>query len=84
MTDRKASSFRDPWKQTLSRRLPPIWQNLGTSISITNQSAGDQLLSELGKGAIQGVSQYISRKMREEKVHLKSGYTLMLYQNDNQ
>ena len=55
-----------------------------TSISITNQSAGDQLLSELGKGAIQGVSQDISRKMREEKVHLKSGYTLMLYQNDNQ
>lgn len=60
-----------------------LGQNLGTSISITNQSAGDQLLSELGKGAIQGVSQYISRKMREEKVHLKSGYTLMLYQNDN-
>ena len=61
-----------------------LGQNLGTSISITNQSAGDQLLSELGKGAIQGVSQYISRKMREEKVHLKSGYTLMLYQDDNQ
>jgi len=54
--------------------------NLGTTISITNQSAGDQLLSELGKGAIQGVSQYISKKMRQEKVHLKSGYTLMLYQ----
>ena len=61
-----------------------LGQNLGTSISITNQSAGDQLLSELGRGAIQGVSQYISRKMREEKVHLKSGYTLMLYQNENQ
>ena len=61
-----------------------LGQNLGTSISITNQSAGDQLLSELGRGAIQGVSQYISKKMREEKVHLKSGYTLMLYQNDNQ
>lgn len=57
-------------------------QNLGTSISITNQSAGDQLLSEVGRGAIQGVSQYISKKMREEKVHLKSGYTLMLYQNN--
>lgn len=55
-------------------------QNLGTTISITNQSAGDQLLSELGKGAIQGVSQYISRKMRQEKVRLKSGHTLMLYQ----
>ena len=59
-------------------------QNLGTSISITNQSAKDQLLSELGRGAIQGVSQYISKKLREEKVHLKSGHTLMLYQNDNQ
>lgn len=61
-----------------------LGQNLGTSISITNQSAKDQLLSELGGGAIQGVSQYISRKMREEKVHLKSGYTLMLYQKENQ
>lgn len=60
-----------------------LGQNLGTSISITNQSAGDQLLSEVGRGAIQGVSQYISKKMREEKVHLKSGYTLMLYQNNN-
>ena len=50
-----------------------LGQNLGTSISITNQSAGDQLLSEVGRGAIQGVSQYISKKMREEKVHLKSG-----------
>ena len=59
-----------------------LGQNLGTSISITNQSAGDQLLSEVGRGAIQGVSQYISKKMREEKVQLKSGYTLMLYQNN--
>lgn len=59
-------------------------QNLGTTISITNQSAGNQLLSELGRETIQGVSQYISKKMREEKVHLKSGYGLMLYQNNNQ
>ena len=58
-------------------------QNLGTTISITNQSAGDQILSELGRGAIQGLSQYISKKMREEKVHLKSGYELMLCQKDN-
>ena len=32
--------------------------------------------------AAKGVSQYISKKMREEKVHLNSGYTLMLYQNN--
>ena len=59
-----------------------LGQNLGTSISITNQSAEEHLLSEVGKGAIQGVSQYITKKMREEKVHLKSGYALMLYQNN--
>ncbi len=54
--------------------------NLGTTINLTSQSAGDVLLTELGKGAIQGASQYISKKMREVKVHLKAGYRLMLYQ----
>lgn len=57
--------------------------SLGTSVSITNQGAGDQLLAELGKGAIQGASQYISKKMKVVKVHLKAGYNLMLYQNKN-
>lgn len=60
-----------------------LGQNLGTTVSITNQSAGDQLLSELGKGAIQGASQYISKKMRLVKVHLKAGYNLMLFQKQN-
>ena len=58
-----------------------LGQNLGTSISITNQSAGDQLLSEVGRGAIQGVSQYISKKGRAEKVHRRSGDTRRLYKN---
>lgn len=58
-------------------------QNLGTTVSITNQSAGDQLLSELGKGAIQGASQYISKKIRTVKVHLKEGYRVMIFQNKN-
>lgn len=57
--------------------------SLGTSVSITNQGAGDQLLSELGKGAIQGASQYISKKMREVKVHLKAGYQVLLFQSKN-
>lgn len=55
--------------------------NLGTTINLNQQSAGDQLLTDLGKGAIQGASQYISKKMRTVKVHLKAGYKLMLYQN---
>lgn len=60
-----------------------LGQNLGTTVSITNQSAGDQLLSELGKGAIQGVSQYVAKKIRTVKVHLKEGYRVMLSQNEN-
>lgn len=55
--------------------------NLGTTINLNQQSAGQQLLTDLGKGAIQGASQYISKKMRIVKVHLKAGYNLMLYQN---
>lgn len=55
--------------------------NLGTTINLNQQSAGNQLLTDLGKGAIQGTSQYIAKKMRTIKVHLKAGYNLMLYQN---
>lgn len=57
--------------------------NLGTTINLNQQSAGNQLLTDLGKGAIQGTSQYIAKKMRTIKVHLKAGYQLMLYQNKN-
>ena len=57
--------------------------NLGTTINLNQQSAGDQLLTDLGKGAIQGTSQYIAKKMRTVKVHLKAGYNLMLYQKEN-
>lgn len=57
--------------------------SLGTSVSITNQGAGDQLLSELGKGSIQGASQYISKKMKVVKVHLKAGYHVMLFAPTN-
>lgn len=57
--------------------------NLGTTINLNQQSAGNQLLTDLGKGAIQGTSQYIAKKMRTIKVHLKAGYQLMLYQHKN-
>ena len=57
-----------------------LGSNLGTTINLNQQSAGDQILTDLGKGAIQGASQYIAKKIRVVKVHLKSGYKLMLYQ----
>ncbi len=51
--------------------------SMGSSITITDD-AGSQLLSDLGRSAIQGVSQYVSRKMRTVKVTLKAGHRVML------
>ena len=56
--------------------------SLGSSINIST-NAGAQLASDLGKGLIQGTSQYIAKKMRTMKVHLKAGYRVMLYQDRN-
>ena len=53
--------------------------SLGSNINIST-NAGAQLASDLGKGLIQGTSQYIAKKMRTVKVHLKAGYRVMLYQ----
>ena len=53
--------------------------SLGSSINISTD-AGAQLASDLGRGAIQGISQYISKRMRTVRVHLKSGYRVLLYQ----
>ena len=51
--------------------------SLGTSISIT-ESAGAQLAADLGKGVIQGTSQYLSKKFRTVKVTLKANHELYL------
>ena len=50
---------------------------MGSSITITDD-AGSQLLSDRGRSAIQGVSQYVSKKMRSVKVTLKAGYSVLL------
>ncbi|MFR9498696.1 MAG: conjugative transposon protein TraM [Rikenellaceae bacterium] len=57
-----------------------LGSTMGTTINLNQQSAGDQILTEVGKGAIQGASQYVSKKMQEVRVHLKAGYQIMLYQ----
>ena len=54
----------------------------GSSMNISTD-AGAQLAADLGKGLIQGTSQYFSKKMRSVKVHLKAGYKVLLYQPDN-
>lgn len=58
--------------------------NLGSSINITQQRAGEQLLTDLGRGVIQGTSQYISKKVSQIKVTLKAGHKLLLLPKENQ
>ena len=52
--------------------------SMGSSINIS-PDAKAQLASDLGKGLIQGTSQYIAKKMRTVKVNLKANYRVMLY-----
>ena len=63
-----------------------IVANMGTSVGSSvniSTDAGAQLASDLGKGLIQGTSQYFAKKMRTVKVHLKAGYRVLLYQPEN-
>lgn len=63
-----------------------IAANMGTSVGSSvniSTDAGAQLASDLGKGLIQGTSQYFAKKMRTVKVHLKAGYRVLLYQPEN-
>jgi len=57
-----------------------IGSNMGTSISLT-QSAGQQLVSGLGKGVIQSGSQYMTKKVQTINVKLKAGYKVLLLIN---
>ena len=52
---------------------------LGSSINISTD-AGAQLVSDVGKGLIQGTSKYITKKIQIVKVHLKADYKVLLYQ----
>jgi conjugative transposon TraM protein len=52
----------------------------GTSFNI-NSDAGEQLVADMGRNLIQGVSQFTAKKLREVKVHLKAGYKVFLLPN---
>jgi conjugative transposon TraM protein len=49
----------------------------GTSINLSND-AGKQFVADMGRNAIQGVSQFTAKKLREVKVHLKADYQVFL------
>ena len=55
---------------------------MGSSINISTNT-GAQITSDVGRGLINGVSQYLTKKMRTVKVHLKAGYRVMLHQPED-
>lgn len=57
--------------------------NLNSTINISQQGAGQQLATDMGRGVIQGASQYLSKKFRAVKVTLKAEHKLLLLPKDN-
>lgn len=55
---------------------------MGSSINLTTNT-GAQIASDVGRGLINGVSQYLNKKLRTVKVHLKAGYRVMLHQPED-
>lgn len=66
-----------PEMNALTEIAANMSQSSGTSIMMT-RSAGQQIASDLSRGAIQGVSGYFSKKMRTPKVMLKAGHQVFL------
>ena len=55
---------------------------MGSSINISTNT-GAQIASDVGRGLINGVSQYLNKKLRTVKVHLKAGDHVMLHQPED-
>lgn len=65
-------------QEAAKEAMANIGAGLGTSISFA-QSAGQQVAMDITRGLMQGGSQYLAKKFRTVKVHLKAGYQVMLY-----
>ena len=65
-------------QEAAKEAMANIGGGLGTSISFA-RSAGQQVAMDITRGLMQGGSQYLTKKFRTVKVHLKAGYELMLY-----
>ena len=56
-----------------------VKEELSARLDSASTDAGAQIASDLGKGVIQGVSQYISKRMRTVKITLKAGHRVLLH-----
>lgn len=64
-----------------SDALKEISANMGSSVGSSiniSTNTGAQIVSDVGRGLLNGVGQYLTKKVRQVKVHLKAGYKVML------
>jgi conjugative transposon TraM protein len=61
--------------------LANMGSSAGTSINLSND-AGEQFVADMGRNLIQGVSQFSAKKLREIKIHLKAGYKVYLFSEE--
>lgn len=66
-----------PERNAFTEMAGNMSQQSGTSLMLT-QSAGQQVAADLSRGVIQGVSGYLSKKVKTPKVTLKAGHQLFL------
>ncbi|WP_037316042.1 conjugative transposon protein TraM [Salegentibacter sp. Hel_I_6] len=66
-----------PEISAFSEMVGNMGQTSATSLMLS-QSAGQQITADLGRGAMQGVSGYFSKKVKTPKVTLKAGYQVLL------
>ncbi len=64
-------------RSALTEMAANMSQQGGSSLMLT-QSAGQQIVGDLSRGVVQGVSGYLSKKVRIPKVTLKAGHEVLL------
>ena len=64
-------------RAAMKEALASIGQTAGTNINVT-RSAGQQIVSDLSRGALQASSRYVAEKLKEVKVTLKADHRVLL------
>ncbi|WP_294246242.1 conjugative transposon protein TraM [uncultured Chryseobacterium sp.] len=71
-----------PQQNAVSDMLANMSQTSGTNIMMT-QSAGQQVVADLSRGVIQGLSGYFQKRVRQQKVTVKAGHQVLLVPKNN-
>ncbi|SEM91230.1 Bacteroides conjugative transposon TraM protein [Chryseobacterium taichungense] len=66
-----------PEQNAVTDIVGSMGQTSGTNIMMT-QSAGQQIAADLSRGAVQGLSGYFQKKVRQPKVTVKAGHQVLL------